>query len=72
MCRAARETEEQLHKLLPLHEEATENNNQSMRVNKPFSYQEMQRKNQGGSGRLKNILELLKVLLCFMTLLGKM
>ena len=43
MCRAARETEEQPHKLLPLHEEPTGRNNQSMRVNKPFSYQEIQR-----------------------------
>ena len=40
MCRAARETEEQL---LPLHEAPTRRNNQSMRVNKPFSYQEIQR-----------------------------
>ena len=40
MCRAARETEEQPHKLLPLHEAPTGRNNQSMRVNKPFSYQE--------------------------------
>ena len=51
MCRAARETEEQLHKLLSLCEAPTGRNNQSMRVNKPFSYQEIQ-KNQGGSGRL--------------------
>ena len=43
MCRAARETEEQLHKLLPLHEAPTRRNNQSMSVNKPFSYQEIQR-----------------------------
>ena len=48
---AAREIEEQPHKLLPLHEAPTWRNNQSMRVNKPFSYQEIQ-KNQGGSGRL--------------------
>ena len=40
MCRAARETEEQL---LPLHEAPTRRNNQSMRVNKPFSYQEIQK-----------------------------
>ena len=51
MHRAAREAEEQPHKLLPLHEAPTGRNNQSMRVNKPFSYQEIQ-KNQGGSGRL--------------------
>ena len=43
MCRTARETEEQLHKLLPLYETPTRRNNQSMRVNKPFSYQEIQR-----------------------------
>ena len=43
MCRAAREVEEQLHKLLPLHEAPTRRNNQSMRINKPFSYQEIQR-----------------------------
>ena len=43
MCRAARDTEEQPHKLLPLYETPTGRNNQSMRVNKPFSYQEIQR-----------------------------
>jgi hypothetical protein len=43
MHRAARETEEQPHKLLPLYETPTGRNNQSMRVNKPFSYQEIQR-----------------------------
>ena len=43
MHRAARETEEQPHKLLPLHEAPTRRNNQSMKVNKPFSYQEIQR-----------------------------
>ena len=43
MCRTARETEEQPHKLLPLHETPTGRNNQSMRVNKPFSHQEIQR-----------------------------
>ena len=42
MHRAAREAEEQPHKLLPLHEELTRGNNQSMRVNKPISYQEIQ------------------------------
>ena len=36
MCRAARE-------LLPLYETPTGRNNQSVRVNKPFSYQEIQR-----------------------------
>ena len=43
MCRAAREAEKQPLKLLPLHEAPTRGNNQSMRVNKPFSYQEIQR-----------------------------
>ena len=43
MHRAARETEEQPHKLLPLYETPTRKNNQSVRVNKPFSYQEIQR-----------------------------
>ena len=43
MCRAARETKEQTHKLLPLHEAPSERNNQSMRFNKPFSYQEIQK-----------------------------
>ena len=51
MLREARDAEEQTHKLLPLHEALTGRNNQSMRVNKPFSYQKIQ-KNQGGSGRL--------------------
>ena len=36
MCRAAREAEEQPHKLFPLHEAPTRRNNQSMRVNNPF------------------------------------
>ena len=40
MCRKAREAEEQL---LRLYEAPTRRNNQSMRVNKPFSYQEIQR-----------------------------
>ena len=42
-CRAARETEEQPHRLLLLHEAPTERNNQSVRVNKHFSYQKIQR-----------------------------
>ena len=42
MRRAARETGEQPLMLLPLHEVPTRRNNQSMRVNKPFSYQEIQ------------------------------
>ena len=43
MHRAAREAKKQPHKLLPLHEAPTRRNNQSMRVNMPFSYQEIQR-----------------------------
>ena len=43
MCQAARETEEQLHKLLHFHEAPAGRNNQSVRVNEPFSYQEIQR-----------------------------
>ena len=43
MHRAARETKEQPLKLLPLHETPTGRNNQSVRVYKPFSYQEIQR-----------------------------
>ena len=43
MCRAAREAEKQPHKLLPLHEAPTRRNNQSMRANKPFLNQEIQR-----------------------------
>jgi len=50
MRRAARETEEQPDKLLPLPEAPTRRNNQSMRVNKPFSYQEIQNIKEGGSG----------------------
>ena len=41
MLRTAREPEKQPHKLLPLHEAPTGRNNQSMRVNKPFPYQEI-------------------------------
>ena len=43
MHRTTRAAEEQSHKLLPLHEAPTRRNNQSMTVNKPFSYQEIQR-----------------------------
>ena len=43
MQTAAREAEEQPHKLLLLHEAPTVRNYQSMRVNKPFSYQKIQR-----------------------------
>ena len=75
MHRAAREAEEQPHKLLPLHEAPTRRSNQSMRVNKRFSYQEVQRIKEDLGDCLEdpeNTLELLKVLLCFMTLLGRM
>ena len=53
----------------------TGRNNQSVRVNKPFSYQEIQRIKEDLGDYLEdpeNILELLKVLLCFMTSLGRM
>ena len=43
MHRIAREAEEQPQKLLPLHEAPTGRNNQSMRITRPFSYQEIQR-----------------------------
>ena len=43
MRRAARETEEQPQKLLPFYETPTGKNNQSVRVNKPFSYQKIQK-----------------------------
>ena len=38
-----REAEEQPNKMLPLHEAPTRKNNQSLRVNEPFSYQDIQR-----------------------------
>ena len=47
MQRAAREVEEQPHKLLPLHEVTNKKSNESMRVNKPFSYQEVPRIKEG-------------------------
>ena len=43
MRRAAREAEEKAHQLLPLREAPTGRHNQAMRVNNPFSYQEIQR-----------------------------
>ena len=52
--RAAREIEEQPHKLLPLHEAPSGRNNQSMRVNKPFSYQEIQRIKEDLGGYLED------------------
>ena len=75
MQRAAREAEEQLKKLLPFHEAPTRKNNQSMRVNKPFSYQkyrESRRIWETVWRTQKNILEPLRVLLSFMTLLERM
>ena len=73
MCRAARETEEQPHKLVPLNEPPTGRNNQSMRVKKPFSYQEIQRIKEDLGDYLEDPeKQFLKVLLCFMTLLGRM
>ena len=54
MHRAARETEEQPHKLLPLYEIPTGRNNQSVRVNKPFSYQEIQRIKEDLRGYLED------------------
>ena len=75
MCRAATEAEEQPHKLLPLHEAPTRRSNQSMRVNKRFSYQEVQRIKEELGDYLEDpekYIRVLKVLLCFMTLLGRM
>ena len=43
MHRTARETEDQPHRLLSSHEAPTGRNNQSVRGNKPFYYQEIQR-----------------------------
>ena len=40
---AAHQAEEQPNKMLPLHKAPTRKNNQSVRVNEPFSYQEIQR-----------------------------
>ena len=54
MRRAARKTEKQPHKLLPLHEAPTGRNNQSMRVNKPFSYQEIQKIKEDQGDYLKD------------------
>ena len=43
MYRAVRETEDQPHKLLPFMKHPPGEKNPSMRVNMPFSYQEIQR-----------------------------
>ena len=75
MCRAAREAGEQPHKLLPLHEASSRRNNQSLRVNKPFPYQEIQITKENLGDYLEDpekCIRVLKVLLCFMTLLGRM
>ena len=67
MRRATRETMEQPCKLLPLHELPTRRNNQSMRVNKPFSYQEIQRIREDLGDYLEDpekFIRALKVLLC--------
>ena len=52
-----------------------EGNNQSMRVNKPISYQEIQRIKEDLGDYLEDpekYIRTFKVLLCFMTLLGRM
>ena len=75
MRRAARETEEQPHKLLPKDETPTRRNNQSVRVNKPFSYQEIQRIKEDLGDYLEDpekYFRAFKVLFCFMTSLGRM
>ena len=46
--------EGQPHKLLPLHEAPTGRNNQSMRVNKPFSYKEIQKVKEDLGNYLEN------------------
>ena len=75
MHRAAGETEEQPHKLLPLYDTPTERNNQSMRVNKPFPYQEIQRIKEDLGNYLEDAekyIRAFKGVILFMTLLGKM
>ena len=70
-----REAEEQPHKLLTLHEALTGRNNQSMRVNKPFSYHEIRRIKEDLGDCLEDpekYIRGFKGLLCFMTLLGRM
>ena len=65
--RAVREGEEQPHKLLPVHEAPIRRNNQSMRVNKPFSYQEIQIIKEDLGDYLEDLekyIRVLKVLLC--------
>ena len=75
MQRAVRKAEEQPYKLLPLHEAPTEKNNPSMTVNNPFSYQEIQRIKEELGDYLEDpekYVRALRVLLCFMILLGRM
>ena len=75
MQRAVRKAEEEPHKLLPLHETPTGKNNPSIRVNKPFSYQEIRRIKEDLGDYLENpekYVRALRVLLCFMILLGRM
>ena len=75
MHRIAREAEEQPQKLLPLHEAPTGKNNQSMRVNKPFPYQEIQRIKEDLGNYLEDAekyIRAFKGVILFMTLLGKM
>ena len=75
MHRAAREAEERPHKLLPLQEGPTGRNDQSMRVNHPFSYQEIQRIKEDLGNYLEDAekyIRAFKGVILFMTLLGKM
>ena len=75
MQRAAREAEERPHKLLPLQEGPTGRNDQSMRVNHPFSYQEIQRIKEDLGNYLEDAekyIRAFKGVILFMTLLGKM
>ena len=73
--RAARETEEQPHKLLPLHEAPTRRNNQCMRVNMPSSYQQIQRIKEDLGDYLEDpekYIRAFKGVTLLMTFLGKM
>ena len=74
MRRAARETEEQPHKLLPLKHVLGEIISLSELISHLLikKYKESRRIWETIQRTQKNILELLKVLLCFMTLLGRM
>ena len=75
MQRATWEAEEQPHELLPPQEAPTRKNNQSIRVNNPFSYKKYKKSRKIWETiwrTQKNILEPLRVLLSFMILLGRM